>query len=606
MFSSVTMTADQQNSIQYGQNNHIEYAWSTIQQETILQLSFQMVRINDPEKRQILARRFVECFTNGSIDDRKTMIKLLAHTRDIESGKGEYALSLAIIKELMEHTCYRKLAMDMMCEFVGFDNRNNVPATSSATATATATATKPSADQDQYNNFPTKPSADQDKPYGSWKDMKYLFNELGYCPMELVNVINAQITDDLDNMTNNKPCSLVAKWAPREKSKKFGWIHQHLAKAYFEQFGNSKNGWTKKAIGKAQTYYRKRLSSLNKYIDTVQIKQCGHMWRSIDFDKVTSITMMKQYLSFLNNRDDGHSDRDICRQKMLQYLEQVKAGEKEIKGENTSMSDFVKAAINLQSSDKNEEQERFIINEAWKNNSSRTKSLENVIAMVDTSSSMNNNDNNDTGNNALFTAMGLGIRIAEKSQLGKRIMTFNSNPSWINLEGCKDFVDEVQLVRSAGYGTNTDFHKAMDMILNEIKNNKIPAEDVEDLTLVVFSDMQFDSVESVEYVESVESTGSKETIVSILSQKFHDVGVEVCGKGYKMPHILFWNLQNTNGFPELSYQNNVTMLSGYSPTLFNSFIQTGINGLKDVSPWRMLTNILNHKRYAHLEYLISE
>jgi len=171
------------------------------------------------------------------------------------------------------------------------------------------------------------------------------------------------------------------------------------------------------------------------------------------------------------------------------------------------------------------------------------------------------------------------------------------------LEGCKDFVDEVQLVRSASYGTNTDFHKAMDMILNEIKNNKIPAEDVEDLTLVVFSDMQFDSVESV---ESVESTGSKETIVSILSQKFHDVGVEVCGKGYKTPHILFWNLQNTNGFPELSYQNNVTMLSGYSPTLFNSFIQTGINGLKDVSPWRMLTNILNHKRYAHLEYLISE
>ena len=571
MFSSVEMTADQQNSIQYGQNNHIEYAWSNIQQENILQLSFQMVRISDPEQRQILAHRFVSCFTNGSIDDRKIMIKLLAHTRDIECGKGEYAISFAIIKELMKHDCYRKLAMDVMCEFVGFDNRNDVP---------------------------LQPSADTaNKPYGSWKDMKYLFNELGYCPIELVNVINAQITDDLDNMTNNKPCSLVAKWVPREKSKKFGWIHQHLAKAHFEQFGNSNNGWRKKAIGKAQTYYRKRLSSLNKYIDTVQIKQCSHMWRSIDFDKVTSITMMKQYLSFLNNRDDGHSDRDICRQKMLQYLEQVKAGEKEIKGENTSMSDFVKAAINLQSSDKNEEQERFIINEAWKNNSSRTKSLENVIAMIDTSSSMNNNDNNDTDNNALFTAMGLGIRIAEKSQLGKRIMTFNSNPSWINLEGCKDFVDEVQLVRSASYGTNTDFHKAMDMILNEIKNNKIPAEDVEDLTLVVFSDMQFDSVESV---ESVESTGSKETIVSILSQKFHDVGVEVCGKGYKTPHILFWNLQNTNGFPELSYQNNVTMLSGYSPTLFNSFIQTGINGLKDVSPWSPVKTVLDLLDPGHM------
>ena len=583
MFSSVEMTADQQNSIQYGQNNHIEYAWSNIQQENILQLSFQMVRINDPEQRQILAHRFVSCFTNGSIDDRKTMIKLLAHTRDIECGKGEYAISFAIIKELMKHDCYRKLAMDVMCEFVGFDNRNDVP---------------------------LQPSADTaNKSYGSWKDMKYLFNELQECPIELVNVINAQITDDLDNMNKWKPCSLVAKWVPREKSKKFGWIHQYLAKSYFEQFGNSTNGWTKRAIDKAQTCYRKLLSSLNKYIDTVQIKQCGHMWKSIEFDKVTSITMMKQRLSFLNDRDESNSDRVICRQKMLQYIEEVKAGEKEIKGKNTSMSDFVKAALNIQHGE-NEEQERFIINEAWKNNSSNTKSLENVIAMVDTSSSMDNDNSNP-----LFTAMGLGIRIAEKSKLGKRIMTFNSNPSWINMEECTDFVDEVKLVRDADWGKNTDFHKAMNLILDQIKINKIPAEDVEDLVLVVFSDMQFDAEEIIRGPVSGPVSGpikSIETIIPIISQKFHDVGIEVCGKGYKMPHILFWNLQSTNGFPELSYQNNVTMLSGYSPALFNSFIQnrtsstSSTSGLKDISPWRMLTDMLNNRRYNHLEYLISE
>jgi len=296
----------------------------------------------------------------------------------------------------------------------------------------------------------------------------------------------------------------------------------------------------------------------------------------------------------------------ICRQKMLQYIEQVKAGEKEIKGKNTSMSDFVKAALNIQDGE-NEEHERFIINEAWKNNSSNTKSLENVIAMVDTSSSMDNDNSNP-----LFTAMGLGIRIAEKSKLGKRIMTFNSNPSWINLEECTDFVDEVKLVRDADCGKNTDFHKAMNLILDQIKTNKIPAEDVEDLVLVVFSDMQFDAEETISGPVSGPVSGpikSVETIIPIISQKFHDVGIEVCGKGYKMPHILFWNLQSTNGFPDLSYQNNITMLSGYSPALFNSFIQnstSSTNGLKDVSPWRMLTNMLNNRRYNHLEYLISE
>ena len=219
-----------------------------------------------------------------------------------------------------------------------------------------------------------------------------------------------------------------------------------------------------------------------------------------------------------------------------------------------------------------------------------------MIAMVDTSSSMENENGNP-----LFSAMGLGIRIAEKSKLGKRIMTFDTNPSWINLEKCLDFVDEVKTVRSAGWGTNTDFHKAMEMILDQIKINKIPAEDVEDLVLIVFSDMQFDSMEKNSFSYNSE-TG--ETIIPIISKKFHDVGIEVCGKAYKMPHILFWNLQSTNGFPELSYQNNVTMLSGYSPSLFNSFIQDSMNGLKDVSPWKILTNILNNKRYMHLDYLL--
>jgi hypothetical protein len=574
MNSSLAMTSDQQNSIQYGQNNHIEYMWSNIQQENILQLSFQMVRINDSTQREQLAKRFVNCFKNGSIDDRKLMVKLLVHTRDIECGKGEYAISIAIIKELMKHDCYKKLVVGIMCEFVGFDNGSDI----------------------LRNNVSSQPSAD--KAYGSWKDMKYLFNELGYCPTELVNVINAQIETDLDNMSNNKNCSLVAKWVPREKSKRFGWIHQCLAKSYFKKFGKSNtNGWTKRAIDKAQTYFRKRLSSLNKYIDTVQIKQCGHRWQSIDFDKVTSITMMKQRMAFLNSKDNSTADRVICREKMLRYMEQVKKGEKEIKGKNVSMSDFVKSAIHLQSGG-NEEHERFIINEAWKNNSKNTKILEKMIAMVDTSSSMENENGNP-----LFSAMGLGIRIAEKSKLGKRIMTFDTNPSWINLETCIDFVDEVKAVRSAGWGTNTDFHKAMDMILNQIKINKIPAEDIEDLVLVVFSDMQFDSMEidPVSY-----NSETNETIIPIMSKKFHDVGVEVCGKGYKMPHILFWNLQNTNGFPELSYQNNVTMLSGYSPSLFNSFIQDSMNGLKDVSPWKILTNILNNKRYIHLDYLIVE
>jgi hypothetical protein len=574
--SALVSALDQLNNNQYGENNHIEYAWSKIQQEKILQLSFQLVRTSDPTRRYNLANKFKECFQNGSIEDRKILIKLLAHTRDIEEGKGEYALSFAIIKVLSEYEEYREICVELMCNFVGV----------SSNSTTTVV---------------------NQKPMGSWKDMKYLFNELESCPIELIDIINTQLHQDINDMNNNKPCSLLAKWIPREKSKKFGWIHKFLARNYFECVGWGSSGWNKGATNKAQTYYRKVVSTLNRYIDTVQVKQCGQVWRTIDFDKVTSITMMKQRKSFLNDNKLTDYDRIICRQHLLDYMEQVKEGTKEIKGRRTSMIDFIKAALQLKNDNENEnenennEHERFLINEAWKNNSKDTKSLENMIAMVDTSGSMESENSHP-----LYSAMGLGIRIAEKSKLGKRIMTFDTNPTWLNLEGCKDFVEEVHTVRNAGWGMNTNFHKAMDLILDQIKLNRIPAEDVENLVLVVFSDMQFDVAErNEEQLIEQHQEQPTEHVRQILKRKFHDAGIEICGKGYKMPHILFWNLRSTDGFPELSYQNNVTMLSGYSPMLLNSFLQEGMTGLKDATPWNMLKKMLDNERYNHLEDLVK-
>ena len=80
--------------------------------------------------------------------------------------------------------------------------------------------------------------------------------------------------------------------------------------------------------------------------------------------------------------------------------------------------------------------------------------------------------------------------------------------------------------------------------------------------------------------------------------------MRVCGKGYKVPHILFWNLRSSNGFPELSYQENVTMLSGYSPMLLNSFIEVGMTALKELTPWNMLVKMLEKERYNEIGDLL--
>ena len=565
---------DSLNNIQYGTNNHIEYTWSSVQQERILQLSYQLIRTSDEKKLSLLSTIFKQCFQIANVDEKRLLLKLIAHTRDIEQGKGEYTLSFVLMKELMELDYH--LFIEMMKLFVGYRITNSSPC-----------------------NLSVKNKIS----YGSWKDIKYYIHHIKYCPDALVTLINTQISEDLINMEYGQTCSLAAKWVPREGSKKFGWMTILFAKDFYKHYGDS--GWSNSAMRKAQTHYRQTISKLNRYIDTIQIKQCGHEWSKIDLNKVTGCTMIKQRRAFLNinsNRYVGYDmkgrdinqDRIVCREKMIVHIEKVKQCQTqtplqndiqyEFKGKNIGIHDLVKAALNS-----NTVEEAAIINELWNNNSNQTKPLDNVIAMIDISS---------CNSNTLYAAIGLGIRIAEKSNLGKRVMAFTNTPTWINLDNSPDFVSSVKTITELERGTNADIYKVMELILNTIIENKIPAEDVENLVFAIFSDMQFDMCEQLP---------NTSTLRSNFAQKYHDAGVKVCGKGYKVPHILFWNMKNTNGFPDVSYQDGVSMMSGYSPNLLNEFMERNkMYGNENMTSWIRLNNMLNKSRYMILNELIPE
>ena len=155
-------------------------------------------------------------------------------------------------------------------------------------------------------------------PYGSYKDLKYFCNYHLTSSYERSNYNNLDVTkkDKLidyvvklicerlkeDEKSQNK--SLLAKWVPREKSNKFGWITPIIAKQYYsEWFDNGINAMSdaqyKAATRKALTHFRQLISKLNKELNTIQINQCGNNWKDINFDKhVTSITMRKQANAF--------------------------------------------------------------------------------------------------------------------------------------------------------------------------------------------------------------------------------------------------------------------------------------------------------------------
>jgi len=541
--TALVTALDMKNSIQYGENNHIEYSWSEVQQEQICQLYFQLVRTKDAKKLKSVYRKIYE---EGDRDIKVLMLKILANTRDIDEGKGEYALSLELLDVLFDLD--ERVGKEMLKRFIGFNS--------------------------------------EEKPFGSWKDLKYFMNIRKDRPVKCVDLYVEQMK--LEEKSGNN--SLVWKWSPREKSRKFGWIFEEIAKCYFAEYG--KYDWNSKGVNKAKTQLRKKISAKNRSLDTTQIKQCEKHWADIDFNRVTSVTMNRQRGAFMNKKNLESEDRIQCKNNLEKYMEDVKSGKKEMKGKNVGMIDFVRQALTC-----HDKMDKEILNEQWKSNSKQTSKLGEIIPVVDTSGSMEVDEMKP-----LLSAIGLGLRVAEKSKLGKRVLTFNANPEWIKLDDKEDFVADVQKIKEIPWGMNTNFHKTMNLILDTIVEHKLAAEEVENLILAVFSDMQFDGAEN--NLSTEERFGSK-TVREILDKKYHDAGIKICGKPYKVPKIVFWNLRVTQGFPVLSYHEGYAMMAGYSPTALNEFSEEGLDALKSFTPWNVLLKTLDKERYNKLSELIE-
>ena len=555
---------DNYTPLQTGENGHIEYGWSNNIREQILQLSFQLVRTNNSNKLSIILKDLLSHLkhkvSSTIIADRELaqgylsiLYRMIGHTRDIIDGKGEYTLTYMMIYIWFDY--FPTLALfAIKCLVV---NEENV------------------------------------HPYGSWKDLKYFCE---YCrenglfvfhPLIQYSILlmNEQFKKDYDNYTKgNKNISLVAKWIPREKSS-FGWLYESLATSYFIHYMETANTEErkKKAILKAKMDYRKLLSELNTVLDTLQIKQCGKNWSEIDFNNVTSISMCKQKKAFLNVDKKGKSkypdltDRIECSDHFKTHIQHAIKSGKEVKGLRIAMADFTKHALEFKLPI-----EIDILNSQWRNNSTQTGALKNMIPLVDVSSSMNGDP--------LHVAIALGIRIAEKSIIGKRALTFSAKPTWVNLEPYPDFVAQVNVLKNAEWGGNTNFYAALDIILDAIIQNKMEPEDVQNLILVVLSDMQMDAADR-----------NALNVYDSIRVKYEQAGIRVHGKPYKPPHILMWNLRSTNGFPCMSSQPNASMMSGFSPSLLNSFCDQGMDALQHCTPWSTFESSLENERYKIME-----
>lgn len=550
---------------QLGENGSTEYTWSNSIRERIIQLSFQLTRTRDQEiiynlsiHTDKILKDLKSSYKTGSISKEEyveymsLLFRMIGHTRDIIDGKGEYELSYMLLT--VWHTHYPELAKFALRHFV----------------------LSPEGTTDFH-------------PYGSWKDIKYLYKHnkssslIDYGLQLLIDQINTDLVSD-------KP-SLAAKWVPREKSQ-FGELFTRLAINYFSDYlASAKTAVARqRAIIKSKMEFRKVISFLNKKLDTVQIKQCDSQWADIDFTKQTSITMIKQKKAFLNLNNQGIQrseldDRIECANNFREFAQKASNRDIKVNGKRICLNDFTKEAIKLCENKQKISYEAAILNAQWFDNSSQNGALGKMIAMVDVSGSMDGDP--------LYAAIALGIRVAEKSLLGKRVLTFSASPDWVNLDGNDTFVDMVDVIRQSNWGMNTNFAAALKMILDAIIAKQLKPEDVEDMVLAIFSDMQIDAAET--------KSRDNKSLMDTIEKSYADAGERLWNKPFKPPHILFWNLRSTSGFPTLSTQQNCSMMSGFSPALLNLFCEEGLTALQSCTPWSLFVKSLDNERYQVLD-----
>ena len=562
---------DSYTSKQYGENGHAEYKQETgksfdLLKERIVQYSFQLIRTNQATVKNL--SKIFNDLINDIVEQRNdellvVLYKLIGQTRDIEAGKGERILSYMMI--YIWYQFFPELAINLINRFMKGE--------------------------------------DDSLPFGSWKDIKLFCDyvtsiEGTNSPLIsiCIGMMNEQLRDDNDKVIyGGKDITLCARWVPRETNK-YKWLFKLLAEDYFKHYLESARSVKQINGAKTKAYmdYRKVISALNRVLDTVQIKMCEKSWASIDHNNTTSVTLSKSKKAFMNQgkkrgRIDDE-DRIKCAENFELYVtSKVKSGQA-LKGKCVGLVDYVKDSLDIINKHhdmtaefiETNKLEVDVLNSQFTDFLSRIGNLENMIAMVDQSGSMFQDD-------AGFAALGLGTIVSNKSSLGKRLMTFSAEPSWISLEHCTTFHDcmkELNL-HSNKAGLNTNFYRALKLVLDACVSAKLPDSTVSKMVLAVFSDMQID-----------QGDDRRQPLASMYD------GIQKMYKeaGYSsVPHILFWNLRSTSGFPSLSSTKNTTMFSGYSPALLNAFVSKGMDMLQDITPWYMLLETLNLPRYECLE-----
>lgn len=440
--------------------------------------------------------RFSEYLSTASKEDLVKTFLLVFHLRDSRGGKGERSLGRFGHKWLIENFPEKSL---------------------------------------QVSKFVAE--------YGRFDDIVFLAKSSS----EFYSIIHKQLEQDLVDMNNGKPISLLAKWMPRQGSKTDN--QTHFVAEYCRRYSLS-----------FRQYRKDIVVPLTSYLNVVECFMCNKKWNEIDYNRVPSVAMHKLKKAF--DRNDKN--------RFNEWKMGLETGKTKVNASQLNPDDLIKPLLSFSS------KVDQVIEQQWKELIKIAPRIANFIPVCDVSGSMSGKP--------MEVSIGLGLYLANTIQepFNGRIMTFSSKPQWHTVDTTKTLFSQVKSLSQVHWEMSTNIQACFDLILRQALRHNLKSEDIPGL--IIISDMQFDR-----------ACSNCHTNLEIAEQKFRDQGLE-------RPPLVFWNVQGaTVDFPATTNDKNVALVSGFSPSILSAFINCG-----ELSPISLMNVVLNSKRYSPIKEALQE
>lgn len=407
--------------------------------------------------------------------------------------------------------------------------------------------------------------------YGRFDDLWCLLDNKEAANV-VYQIVDKQLKQDWANMAAKRPISILAKWMPS--------INASSVKT--KEYGKK----LCKALGMTEREYRKSLSKLRKYLDVVEVKMSNKNWSEIKYEAVPSRANLIYNNAFLRN--------DEARRR--EYLGKLEKGETKINASTLFPHDIVHKYGNYNGWSRSLKSKDATIEALWKALPDTVNDCGNTIVVADGSGSMTATVDNNSEVTALEVANALAIYFAERSsgQFKDKYITFSERPQIVDFSKCNSLHDKLQTALTHNEMANTNIEKVFDLILTSAVNNHMSQEDLP-ANILIISDMEFDGCATCNSYDRY-SYRSRPT------QKLFDVIAQKYARaGYKMPRLVFWNVNSRTGtIPVKENDLGVALVSGFSVNVAKMVM----SGKTD--PFECLLETLNSERYAPVEEALNQ